>query len=91
MKSTSLQRMQIAALLAHAHVIMGNTPTHVILDEYSDLVIKPPPRLRDTRIAGSYDDNVQPRAPKVPDPERLSAADAKRARKAAKRLQEQQR
>lgn len=91
MKSTSLQRMQIAMLLAHANVIMGDTPAHVILDEYDDLVIKPPPRHRDIKILGSYDDNVIPRMPRAPDPERLSAADAKRARKAAKRLQEQQR
>lgn len=48
------------------------------------LGIPPPPRYRDIKIAGSYDDNVIARTPKAPDPERLSAAEAKRARKAAK-------
>lgn len=52
------------------------------------LTIDPPQRYRDTRIKGSYDDNVAPRP--VRDSEAISAADAKRARKAAKRLREQQ-
>ncbi len=46
--------------------------------------IEPPPRYRDIKIVGSYDDNVIPRTPRAPDPERLSAAEAKRARKAAR-------
>lgn len=46
--------------------------------------IEPPPRYRDIKIACSYDDNVIARTPKAPDPERLSAAEAKRLRKAAK-------
>lgn len=89
MKSYHFQRVQLAALLAAA--LSGTTARVLVVDDVSDFVIKPPQRFRDTRIAGSYDDNVQPRAPKAPDPERLSAADAKRARKAAKRLQESQR
>lgn len=61
--------------------------------------IDPPPRYRDTRIKGSYDDNSCVAADPGPPPtaqqtadaaERMSAADAKRARKAAKRLKETQ-
>jgi hypothetical protein len=51
--------------------------------------IPPPPRYRDIKIAGSYDDNVQP-AP-VRDVQALSAAELKRARKAAKRRESMKR
>lgn len=51
-------------------------------------IAPPPPRLRRNSIPGTYDDNVKPRAPKPADREAMSAAEAKRARKAAKRARE---
>jgi len=63
-------------------VIQGSVVIHP--GETAAQAIEPPPRYRDIKIAGSYDDNVIARTPRAPDPERLSAAEAKRARKAAK-------
>jgi hypothetical protein len=82
----------MAGLVALGVEATRNPDITVVMDEahkLRKLRIDPPPRYRDTRIKGSYDDNAAPRP--VKDPEAMSAADAKRARKAAKRLKEQQR
>jgi hypothetical protein len=80
--------MALATLVA-----MADPDITVVMDEAHKLrkprVIDPPPKYRNIRIPGSYDDNVVPAT--VRDPEALSVADMKRARKAAKRLKEQQR
>lgn len=88
MKLINHQMVELISIIA----AMGVTATECVVDEAHTLKrprIPPPLRYRDTRISGSYDDNVQPRAPRAPDPERMSAAEAKRARKAAKFKREQ--
>lgn len=82
----SLRTMQIAALLAAGLnvEVLSTEEARKRWPSPEPRTIEPPPRYCDIKIAGSYDDNVIPRTPRTPDPERLSAAEAKRARKAAK-------
>lgn len=77
-----------ARMLVAAGILARIDVSCVVIEEpvKPEALIIDPPRYRDTRIKGSYDDNVAPSA--VKDPDAMSAADAKRARKAAKRLKE---
>lgn len=82
----NLRALQIAAIIAAGGLNVELISTEEARKRWPDptRTIDPPPRYRDIKILGSYDDNVQPRTPRAPDPERMSAAEAKRARKAAK-------